>query len=736
MPSCRKPNGVGVFKRLAISAALCAAFMASPAHADPISAAIVAAIGITGTAAAVATVVLTAALTYLATSAVGAVFGGGGAKQADILRELQQPTSLPLYRFVYGNCRAAGTPAPIRVKGSLLYCCYILNSRPSAGPFTLLLDKRIVNVTGDPYDFTGSGAIASNAPFAAHCRYWIGRGDQTGPPAEFLSGAPEYFQASDAWAGKTVIWLLLAAGKSEDRQQRWPATPPEVMVDGLWSLVRDPRNPSAPPAWSANQALCALDALRENPLRPYDDRNLWLDTFSWAADVADSPFPVKAGGTIPRFQVNGILVFRDGSEIEDQVAPLTDAGASRLTRVGGRLGIIPAVYSEPVMTITDVLGDEPMTFDRYRPSSELVTEVTATYTSPERTYEDASTPAYTLVGAQIEDGGPPKLGQYNLHMITDYRQAQYVAAIMGRRTRMQRSWNGMLGAEAFDLVAGSSVTMSLPAPYTHRNGIYEIESIHPGGDPVGQSGFAMRCAAQMRETSPTIYAWNPAVDELSIATGDFDPNLAATQPPGPITAISDATTVLVTGGAGVARVRFSFDPSPSPSVIMYEWQWAAGSDPWQAGGGIEGTIRDDVDKVFGFLIPVVVGVSYRIQVRGIGTGGGSEWVISDPVVGSVGPALAPAPEAVSADGGAGEITVTFQAPNSSGYSYMEIWGSDTPVIGGASLLFGPIYGSANSTTVQTETGLGSAVTRYYFGRSFDMNGSPSSFSSYVSATTD
>jgi hypothetical protein len=107
----------------------------------------------------------------------------GTPKQSDIIRELQQPSSLPVWRFVYGSGWAPGTPAPVRVKGKFLYACFILNSRPSAGPFTVFFDKRAVEATGDPYDFGGAGAVATNAPFASHCNYWIGRGDQTSPPA-------------------------------------------------------------------------------------------------------------------------------------------------------------------------------------------------------------------------------------------------------------------------------------------------------------------------------------------------------------------------------------------------------------------------------------------------------------------------------------------------------------------------------------------------------------------------
>lgn len=668
-------------------------------------------------------------------AAVGALAGQRMPKQQDIVRELQQPTSLPAYRFVYGRCWAPGTPAPVRVVGDVLYACYILNSRPSAGPFTVYFDKREVEAEGDPYDFAGSGAQASNDPFGGHAQYWIGRGDQTAPPQTILDEAPDLYQATDGWRGLTVLWVRLRIGDNDSRQERWPATPPEVMVDGQWSMVRDPRNPNAPAAYSANQARCVLDALRSNPLRPYDDRNLWLDTFAWAADVADDDFPVKGGASIPKFEVNGVLAFTAGSELEDQIIPLVNAGASRLIRVGGRLGLVPAVYQAPVMTVTDVLDDQPMTFNRYRPSGELVTEVTATYTSPLRAYEDATTPTFILPGAQAEDGGTPKLGQYNLGMVTDHRQAQYVAAIMGRRTRMQRSWSGMLPGQAFDLVACSTLRLELPEPYARRSGIYEVEQIHPGFDPVGLEGVAMRCPASLRETAPAIYAWNPAVDEQDVAVEEFDPSIRTLQPPTLATAISDATTTITSGDTSIARIRLSFTPSTSSSALAYEWQFREATGPWQTGGMIDAEIADEGGNVFAYLSPVVVGASYTLRVRTLAPGSGSDWVETAPITASAGAYLAPPPTPVSAVGGSSQIAVTFRAPNDADYRAMEIWRSNTNVSSAATLVFGPIYGAANATVTEVNTGLGSGVTRYYFARSIDRNGQPSPFSASVSATT-
>lgn len=204
----------------------------------------------------------------------------------------------------------------------------------------------------------------------------------------FLDEAPELFRATDGWRGLTVLWLRLRAGGNETMDERWPAKPPEVMVDGYWSRVRDPRDPAQSPTdastwqWSANQALCTLDALRTNPVRPYSDAHLWTETFAWSADVADERVAVKAGGTIPRYEVDGVLVWSEGSEIEDQVTPLAAAGAAEFTRVGGRLGLVPGTYRAPVMTLSNVLDDAPLQFRRYRPSTELVTAVSSAAGTP------------------------------------------------------------------------------------------------------------------------------------------------------------------------------------------------------------------------------------------------------------------------------------------------------------------------------------------------------------------
>lgn len=561
-------------------------------------------------------------------------------KGQDLLRELQQPNALPVYRFVYGETRAAGTPAPVAVKGSVLYGCYILNSRPSVGPFTVLFDKREVEISGDPYNFAGAGAVATNEPFAGYVNYWIGRGDQVGPPAQILSEAGDIFDATDGWQGRTVLWVRLDAGASASRADRWPAAPPEVLVDGKWSRVWDPRDPlqdADDPAtwdWSANHALCALDALRQNPFASYDDRNLWIETFEWAADRADAGISVKAGGTIP-LNANGTLAFATGSELEDQVQPLLDAGAARWVRARGQLGVIPAVAQDIAMTITDLLGGAPARFTAHASRDSLATHAGGKFIAPDRAYELTDLPVYEVPGALAADGGLAQTIQPQFDMVTDHRQGQWLQAVAARQARRQRTLTAMVPPTAFDVVAGSWVTLSLPSPWTRRSGTYEVERLRPVFTD-DEAGVTCQIEVTLREISAGLFAWTPLTDEQDVVAYDFDGGLQPIDPPGGIIATSGADVVLYQRGEAYPRLMFEFAPSASAAVTGYEWQWRVTGDDWTTGGTINAEVRNAASRVFGYLTQVSEQETYELRVRAVAPGRASDWVTDTAIAISTG----------------------------------------------------------------------------------------------------
>ena len=734
-------------KLLLISTALVGFAFASPASAAPVGMWVAGALGFTaGTAsfAVVAGVVSMAAsigLSMIAQRLIGQRIGQDAMRQ-----ELTRPTSLPAYRFVYGKTWAPGTPVGWTVKGRDLYICYLLNSRPSAGPFTVYLDKRQVNLTGDPFDFDGPGANGTNWPFNSgdggpHVWIWIGDGTQTKCPNYIVTNSGGYFSTTDRWRGRTVLWARFRLGSDDDRAERWPASPPELNVDGNWSLIEDPRDGQT--KFTRNQGLIVLDALRSNPLRAYDDSYLRLDTFAWAANVAGQQVAVKGGGTIPRYRADGILVFSEGSELEGQLPPLLDAGASRFTRIGGKLAIIPAIARPAVKLISDVTDGQPVDLVRWRSSDDLYTEAVVRFTAPDRAYESAEAPAYIVAGARAEDGGVAKRLTYDLEFVTDHRQAQRLAKIMAMRSRMQRQISAELFPDCFDLVAGSVARVELPAPYTAWNRKYEVESIIPTAGLADEDSITIRLPVTLTETADEIYAWDAETEEKDMIAGSFTGNRGRVLPPPKPVMTTGTAAAHPSGDETVPGVVGAWTASASASASRYQWEWKLlpVSGPvmlssWRAGGVIDQSAAD-ADGVYVASIPwIEVGRRYQIRVQTIGSQGRSEWVVSDEIT-AQGPAVTiaapPAPNAVAP--GPVRINLTAQQSNDRNARALLIYSGavDNPLA--ASQLGAPINAGASVTVQASETGLTSGTTRYYWTRSRDQWGNLSEFSPSASATT-
>ncbi len=590
----------------------------------------------------------------------------------DAVRELAQSTTLPPYRFVYGHTRVYGSPAPWRVKGTILYGCLILNSRPSQGNFTIYFDKRPIALSGDLYDLSGLGAVATEAPFLGWVTCWIGTGDQTGPPAPILGEVPELFQATDGWQGRTVLWVRLDIGPTTSRNERWPRTPPEIEVEGDWSLVFDPREAGHdlddPSTWSFsdNQALCVLDALTQNPVKAYREMNLLMDSFSDAADVADETVALKSGGSEARYRVSGVLIWSE-AEIEDQVEPMMVAGASQFTRVGGRLGILPGAYRAPSYTLDDVLAPG-IEFQSLKRGRDLPTRVTSSYTSQGRGYESAQLQPWDIPGAATADGGVPSTLDLRFDMVLSPTQAMRLRKILGLRARRQRSLSCIAPPAAFDLIGGNAVTVDLPAPRSALDGIYELASLHPGVSPVGDDGgVALRCPMTLIETSASIYDWDGATEEEDIVAEDFDATRAGIGLPGAISAQTGAAYDLVTGGGTVPRIRFAFDPSPSASVTEYWWQWRIHDEDWQDGGAISTTTIGGDGKLYGFLNAAGANIPHDIRVQARVGAEASGWRTIENV--TIGLSLAN----TAAANGMGSVAFSFDTPDSSIFQGVRIY---------------------------------------------------------------
>lgn len=687
-------------------------------------------------------------------SALANALSGKQSRAQDVGRQLAQPDTAPSYRFVYGAARATGTPVGAPVRGKYIWGCWILNSRPSdLSTAKLFLDKREVSFTGDPFNFAGTGGEGNTFPFvgedgtASVVRFWIGRGDQTSPPQQFLNDVPwaagadsELWKASDAWKGRTVIWMRLNAGADRNRQERWPASPPLVEMEGRWSKVwdmRDPLQSSDDPAtwtWSDNHALCCLDALRQNPIRRYTDATLHLSSWQDAANVADELVTLNSGGTEKRYRAAGTLIFADG-EIEDQINPLVLSGAADLIRIGGQLGIKPGAWQAPTLTVTEFFSDGFTATDMV-PGAELVNELRVSYLNPERGYETADLKPWPIPGALTEDGGLPAPRSVELSFCPSPYQAMRVRKITGLRLRRQERIEGAsLPPEAFDLVAGATLNVALPSPYNALDGTYEVESIHPAMDPLGNgSAVALTMPAALVKTDATIYDWAPTEEE-AVVSEPYDGTRKGMRDPGAITALTGDAANLNTGGTVIPRIRFAFAPSPSAGVSDYEWEYRPTAEFWREGGRIEADVRDGTGDVFAFTGPLATGEAYDIRARAVGAAGKSDWVEivgTSPTV-SISLDL---PIFVSvAETSPGTVKVTYEVPNDPDVDAVEIFAGPDANPANAAPMRNPIYAAQGSNVSASESGLISGTTRYYFARSRGDYASASGFTAARSFTT-
>ncbi|WP_282026866.1 phage tail protein [Limimaricola cinnabarinus] len=706
-----------------------------------------------GAATAVAGFVVNVGASLLLSTAANALMGGQPSAQ-DTARKLSMPDTAPAYRYLYGETRATGTPVGTPVRDEWIYGCWLLNSRPSdLTTAKLFLDKREVLFEGDPFDFSGSGATGTEFPFSPtstgsepHMLFWIGRGDQTSPPQRILNDAPwaagadeDLWKPSDAWKGRTVIWMMLRAGGSGTRQERWPSTPPLVEVEGRWSRVwdmRDPAQDANDPAtwqWSDNHALCCLDALRQNPIRRYTDATLHLSSWRDAADVADEVVTLASGATEKRYRVAGTLTFADG-EVEDQINPLVLSGGADLIRIGGQLGIKPGAWQAPTLTLDYLMGDG-FTAPDMVPGSDLVNELRVSYLNPDRGYETAELEPWAIPGALEADGGLPAPRSIELSFCPSPYQAMRVRKITGLRLRRQeRIEGGSLPPEAFNLVAGANANVTLPAPYDALDGIYEVEMIHPAMNPLGAGqALGLVMPAALVKTGPEIYAWTPAEEE-EVVSEPYDGERKGMRVPGALSVVTGDAVNLNTGKTTIPRIRFAFDPSPSSGVTGYEWEYRPTGDFWREGGVIEADVRDGGGKVFAFTGPLATGEAYDIRIRTVGVGGKSDWVEITGVSPTVSIDLDLPTFDRAEEYEPGKVRVWFEIPNDEDAVGLEIFAGPTTDPADAASMRGIIYGSPGATRRAAET-VGSSTTRYYFARTRGNYAAASGFTAPVSFTT-
>lgn len=613
--------------------------------------------------------------------------------QPSLKRELPLPTSTPAKRTVFGHCKMTGTPLVWRVDGGGLYGCILFNSEPSAGTnLKITVDGResafALRTSGteiDPqpggenklFDFSSDGELvkikesfpdwdANEAQFVA----WLGLGDQTSPPDTILAEMSSHFAATDGFTGWTVLWVRMSAGGSESkRPRRWPNVPPQITLEMDWTRTWDPddeaQDPDDPDTWDfgENQTRNLLHAVRFNPIRRYDGENLLTETFTGALALADEDV-VKwyasqdAGETVTekRYRVAGVIDWSKG-ELKDLLQPMVDAGGGVLSISEGRMAYIPGEYQASVYTMTDVLRDQQIDFDRYGSRREVPYALKATWTAEERQYETAE-----LAPWLVPNGSPntDDVESVAYPMVPSGTQAQRLIKREAIRRGLQKKLSCTLPPSAAKLVAGSTVTGNCPAPFTRLNGEWRVEEAHPAAWLMDRDSgkVAIHVPVVMSEYSQDIEAWDPETDEREILTADL---VSSANTLGTVENLVAYTVEVDSGGAVVLMIEYSFDAETDFVVNEYIVEWKLSEDDDYTNRQL--LLPENVNasgKMTGSFGPVTFGVSY--DLRAVADGPTSFGLYSYAL--GIIAGLEVSGASATAGTNAGTLTVDFTAPDS------------------------------------------------------------------------
>ncbi|HGF6045746.1 TPA: DUF1983 domain-containing protein [Enterobacter hormaechei] len=355
------------------------------------------------------------------------------AERKQVLRAAASPKTV-----VYGRTVSAGTlffseeEKGDQTDGEWLHLAITLAGHPLSGVGTIYLGDDDI------------GSYPDNATYEVH------NDRQTADPF-MLQNCPSW---KEDMIGKGISWLRVSL---KFNAEKFPSGIPNIKVEKTGRKVYDPRTGRT--EYSNNLALCVLDYYRNYLKVPDADIN-W-DQFQEAANICDETVTNGDGTTEKRYTLNGEFDLNENkaSILEAMLA----AGAGEPTYIAGKHGILVGAYYGPateVITESQLAGDIEIMPEVSQ--SERVNTINGTFIDPKQTYAEADFPAVS-VSEWVADDGVEISQDLKLRFVTSEFQAQRLADIKLKRTRISRTMNLTLNLSGYRYRPGMYVKVNFPS---------------------------------------------------------------------------------------------------------------------------------------------------------------------------------------------------------------------------------------------------------------------------------
>ncbi|MDD2870243.1 hypothetical protein [Neomegalonema sp.] len=615
-----------------------------------IAAAIVTAAGITGTAAAIATAVLSTAISLAGTMALNKLMTPDAPRPSDGQRNIRQGATP--YMVHVGRMRAGGAIAFYESSDGTLRVLVVTGRGACDGIEEIWLND--LRVTLD-----GSGVV-TNGKYPDGCVSIETRlGSVPGLPyAGLIADFPSLWTAAhrlDGLASALCRFRTVPADKFSDV---YGGGEPEYNQVSRWQRPRDPR--TGVEVWTDNAA-CVIGWYLTSAAHGMGRRITWadLDLPSWAQAAADcdDPIPLRAGGTEPRWRLGGSYQLTErGVDVLARLLAACD-GEIFMT-AAGKIGLRVGKYRPPQFELTG--WDHVLAVRSASPTpdaADLWTVGQAVYVEPRLDYLETTADEWraeariALYGERIRD--------FQFFMCQSHGQTRRLLKV--RQAKENPPLTLTLVTDLYGMAAVGAETILLRLPDLGIDGVFRFVS--PPELSEDLTSVTMQLAAF---DAAAVYGWAAATEE-----GDgpeiparTDPALGSAHIPAPVLTAT-VERGLLNGSTPAAQIRLGWPEPPLGQVAQAQYA-RAGTEVWETILTVEGQLSA--------LTPWLPdNASYDLRARYVGPRGSGAWATVSGVEIQA-DATPPAPPGVSDVVMAGGALVLRFAPDwGARYAVTELW---------------------------------------------------------------
>ena len=464
-------------------------------------------------------------------------------------------------------------------------------------------------------------------------------------------------------------------------------------------------------AWSQNPALCVYDYLRDTKYGLGESvGNILTSSVNAAATVCDETVALAAGGTQPRYTVDGV-VDTEGS-IKDNLDAMLGSMIGRLVFSAGKFELYAGEYVAPAYGVDESVAVGDISIQTKQSRRSAYNGVKGVFLSEEDNYILADYPAQLSSTFASDDGDPIYLDMPLPFTVNNVR-AQRIAKLALLRSRQQEAITIPCNLSALRFKIGDNINVT-NARLGYSNKVFEVV-----GYNLDFANGQIVVNVDAIETAASIWDWTTSDEEVYLGAGEvalYDGLTAAA----PTSLNITGDSFLNSDGTFNTAFNVAWTDADDAFTDHYVVEWKKASD--------SNYFTMDAKASPAVITGLQNSQQYNVRVKAVNEIGVSSTYISSASTAAVDTTAPSVPSSVSASGQYQHISISWTNPTQKDLSHIDVYRSTSS--GGTYSLIGNTDG-----TVFIDDDLGNAETFYYKVKAIDFTGNASAFSSVANATT-